>query len=63
MPPQNQLTNGKDAAFYDNFSDTQFENLEDNFRKIDDQAIIQDHVWKDELETLLANRAYYRSNG
>ncbi len=52
--------NGRQAGFDETFTDAQFGRLERQIAAIDGQAAQPGGFWNRELQTLLANRAYYR---
>ena len=54
---------GADAFIESNFTDEELENLLGQFRLVDKKALEQGTYWSGEIQTLKANREYYREQG
>lgn len=54
---------GEDAFIESNFTDEELENLLGQFRLVDKKALEQGTYWSGEIQTLKANREYYRERG
>lgn len=54
-------TNGEDAFLDANFTDRQYEELKKGLEAVDSKALRENSFWAQELELLLGNREYYKS--
>jgi hypothetical protein len=55
--------NGEDAAMNSIFTDSQFKDMKQKMLFVDAKALFEAGFWKEELESLIAERTYYANGG